>query len=162
MKHPRLWVAVGIIGALAAVGSVALSHAQDGEGRGFSGGSYLVTTLDSGGSFASRTVITLHSDQTMSVVDSGQGGPAYFFSSQLGAWKMDGNRRITARTIDFNYPPGPGVARLDYTITLGRDPRQVTGTVVLIAFPLEGENPLEGSGTVLGTFTFAGELIRPD
>jgi hypothetical protein len=74
---------------------------------------------------------------------------------------MEGERRIVARTIDFNYPPGPGVARLDYTLNLGRDPGQVTGTVVLTAFPLEGSNPLEGGGTFLGNFTFAGELIRP-
>jgi hypothetical protein len=85
MKHLRLWVVLGIFGLLAALGSVALSHAQDGGDRGFSGGSYLTTITDSSGNFASRAVITLHADRTLSVIDSGQGGPAVFFSSQLGS-----------------------------------------------------------------------------
>lgn len=161
MKYSRFWIALGILGLLVAAGSVALSRAEDNGTRGFSGGSYLVTIKDSGGNFASRSVITLHADQTMSVVDSGQGGPSFFFSSQLGSWKTDGSHRIVARTIDFNYPPGPGVARLDYTINVARDPSQIAGTVTLMTYPLEDGNPLESEGIVLGTFTFVGELIKP-
>jgi hypothetical protein len=161
MKSLRLWIAVGIFCLVAGVGSAALSHAQEGENRGFAGGSYLVTTNDSQGNFASRTVITLHGDQTMSVVDSNQGGPSYFFSGQLGSWKTEGRGAIVAKTIDFNYPPGPGVARLDYTLNLTQDNRQVAGTVTLRAFPLEGGDPVNGEGTVLGTFNFQGELINP-
>ena len=162
MKHLRLWIALGLIGLFAAVGSVALSHAQDGGDRGFGGGSYLTTIKDSAGNFASRGVMTLHADRTMSIIDSGQGGPAFFFSSQLGSWKPDGNHRIVARTIDFDFPPSPDDgARLDYTLNFAPDRRQVAGTVTLMTFPLENGNPLDGGGTVIGTFTLVGELIEP-
>jgi hypothetical protein len=97
----------------------------------------------------------------MSVIDSRQGGPTYFFSSQLGSWKPDGGPRIIARTINFDYPPSPDVARLDYTLSLAQDRTHVSGTVTLTTFPLENGNPLEGEGTLIGTFTLDGELIRP-
>jgi hypothetical protein len=97
----------------------------------------------------------------MSVIDSGQGSATFFFSSQLGSWKPDGNRRIVARTIDFDFPPSPDVARLDFTISLAQDRSQMTGTVTLSTFPLENGNPLDGEGTVIGTFTFVGERIKP-
>jgi hypothetical protein len=158
MKHVRLWVTVGIFGLLAAIGSVALLHAQNDQG--FSGGSYVTTVKDSAGNFASRGVITLHADQTMSVIDSGQGGPTFSFSSQLGSWKPNGSGGIVARTIDFGFPPSTDVARLDYTISFAQDRSQVTGTITLTTFPLVA-NPLDGGGTVVGTFTFAGELIKP-
>ena len=162
MKHLRLWVTLGILGLLAAVGSVALPHAQDAGDRGFSGGSYLTTVKDSAGDFASRGVITLHADQTMSVIDSEQEGPTYFFSSQLGSWKPDGNRRIVGRTINFHFPQSPGsVVRGDYTISFAQHRSQATGTITVTTFPLENGNPLDGEGTVIGTFTFVGELIKP-
>jgi hypothetical protein len=161
MKHKCLWVALGFFGLLVAVGSATLPHAQEAGDRGFSGGSYLTTIKDSAGNFASRGVMTLHADQTISVIDSRQGGTEFFFSSQLGSWKPDSYGRIVARTIDFDFPPNPDVARLDYTISFSPDRSQVTGIVTLSTFPLEGANPLEGEGTVVGTFTFMGELIKP-
>ena len=161
MKHRRLWVTLGIFALLAAVGSVVLLHAQGGGDLGFIGRSYVTTVKDSAGNFASRGVITLHADQTMSVIDSGQGGPTYFFSSQLGSWKPDGKGRIVARTIDFDVPQNPGgVVRGDYTISFAQDRSQATGTITVTTFPLE-TNPFDGEGTVLGTFTFVGELIKP-
>lgn len=138
-------------------GQVARQEAGD---RGFSGGSYLITNSVSG-TFFSRGVITLHADHTMSVIDSAQGGPTYFFTSQLGSWKMDGNGRIVARTIDFDYPPSADVARLDFTLDLSPDGSQVNGSALLTLYPLQDENPLQGEGTVLGTFGVAGELIKP-
>ena len=72
MKHLRLWVTLGIVGFLAAAGLVALPHVLSGGDQWFGGGSYLITLRDLEGNFASRQVITLHADQTMSVVDSGQ------------------------------------------------------------------------------------------
>jgi hypothetical protein len=161
MKHLRLWVTFGIFGLLAAAGLVALPHAQGAGDRAFGGGSYLTTVKDSAGDFASRGVIALHADRTMSVIDSGQEGPTYFFSSQLGSWKPDGNHGIVARTIDFDFPQSPGaVVRGDYTISFAPDRGQVTGTITVTTFPLE-TNPFDGDGTVLGTFTFVGELIKP-
>jgi hypothetical protein len=160
MKHTRLWVALGIFALLAAVGSVALSRAQEGGNQGFSGGSYLITNKLSGEYF-SRAVITLHADHTISVVDSAQGGPTYFFTSQLGSWKQDSYGRIVARTIDFDYPPNADVARLDFTLNLSRDGSRVTGNAVLTTFPIEDQDPFGGGGTPFGTFTVEGELINP-
>ena len=161
MKHLRLWVTLGIFGLLAGVGLVALPHAQDAGDQEFGGGSYLTTIEDSEGNFASRGVITLHADHTMSAIDSRQGGPTYLFSSQLGSWKPDGQGRIVARTIDFDFPQSPGyVVRADFTISFAQDHSQATGTITVTTFPLE-TNPFDGGGTVLGTFTFVGELINP-
>jgi hypothetical protein len=111
-------------------------------------------------SVASRGVITLHAGQTMSVIDSGQGGPAFFFSSQLGSWKPNGTGGVVARTIDFDFPPGADVARLDYSISFAQEHTQVTGTITLTTFPLQG-NPLDGGATVVGNFIFTGQLINP-
>lgn len=163
MKHLRLWVVLGIFGVLAAVGSATLPHAQEAGDRLFSGGSYLTTIQDSAGNFASRSVITVHADQTLLAADSGEQGPNDYFGSQLGTWKPAGNRRIAGRTINFRYPrtsdPG-GVARSDYVIIFAADRRQVAGTITVTTFPLQ-TNPFDGEGTVLGTFTFVGELIKP-
>jgi len=160
MKYLRSRIALGIVGVLAAVGLVALLHPQratadEGSVRG---GSFLTTVTDSNGNFASRGVITLHADQTMSVIDSGQGGPTFFFSSQLGSWKPDGNGGVVGKTIDFDFPPNQDVARADYTLKFGGS-GTVTGTITLTSFTLTG-NPLDGGGTVVGTFTFVGQLIK--
>jgi hypothetical protein len=97
----------------------------------------------------------------MSVIDSGQGGTAYYFSSQLGSWRREGDGKVVAKTIDFDYPPDADVARLDYTISFTQGRSQVTGSITLSTFPLQSADALEGEGTVLGTFTFTGELIKP-
>ena len=160
MKHLRLWITLGIFAVLAAAGSAAYLYAQTVADSDFRGASYVTTVTDSSGNFASREVMTLHADHTLAVVDSGQGGPTYFFSSQLGSWGPVSTGGLVARAIDFDYPPNQDVARLDYTIELSPDHSHVTGTVTLTTFPLEGD-PLGGGGTVEGTFTFAGELIQP-
>ena len=164
IKQLRFQVLFGIFGLLAFLGVIALLHPQqataDAEFHGAKGASYLITVKDSTGNFASRGVITLHADRTMSVIDSGQGGPTFFFTSQLGSWQPDGNGGLVARTIDFDYPPNAATARLDYTIHFGEDGGQTTGTITLTTFPLTGD-PLEGGGTVVGKFTFVGQIVRP-
>ena len=162
MKHLPLWVTLGIFGFLAALRWGVLLHAQNGGDLGSIGRSYLTTIRDSTENFVSRGVITLHPDRTISVTDSGQGGPSYYFSSQLGSWKPDGNGRIVARTIDFDFPPSPNVvARIDFTINFGEDPTHVTGTISVTYFPIE-EDPLGSGGTVVvNNDTLVGELITP-
>jgi hypothetical protein len=94
----------------------------------------------------------------MSVIDSGEGGPTFLFSSQLGSWKTDGTKLI-GRTIDFDFP-SVDIARLDYTITLGSNNKHLSGTVTLTTFPLQS-NPQGGGGTLVGTFNFTGDLVNP-
>jgi hypothetical protein len=96
----------------------------------------------------------------MSVVAADQGGPTYFFSSQLGSWKSDGQGGVVGKTLDFDYPPNADVARIDYTIRFDPALGQATGTETLTTFPLQG-NPFGGGGTLLGTYTFTGELVKP-
>lgn len=135
--------------------------AKANSSKGPSGATYLITVTDSTGAFASRGVIALHNDGTMSVIDSGQEGPTFFFSSQLGAWGYDSNARgVVGRTLDFDFPPSADVARLDYTFTFSSGDKQVTGTITLTTFPLTG-NPLDGGGTLEGQFTFTGTIVTP-
>jgi hypothetical protein len=158
MQQRRLAVRFGIYGMLALAGTVALLNPRLASAdEGSNGGSYVTTVKDANGNFSSRGVITLHADHTMSVIDSGQGGPAFLFSSQLGAWKPDGKGGVVAKTIDFDFP-SVDVARVDYTIKFNSTGTQITGTITLTVFPLQG-NPLDGGGTVVGTFTFTGQLI---
>jgi hypothetical protein len=147
---------------LACLGAVAL-HAPQATANSlsvFRGATYLTTITDAQGAFASRAVITLHGDRTLSAIDSGQGGPAFFFTSQLGAWKPDGKGGAVGRTLDFNFPPNANVARLDYTFTFSANDTQVTGTITLRSFQLQ-DDPLDEDGTVLGEFTFSGTLVTP-
>ena len=164
MKRMRLWAVVGAISLLAAAALSALPRAEEAGKPDFAGGSYLTIIKDAGGYFASRSVITLHTDHTMLAVDSGQEGPSSYFGSQLGSWKPVGTRQILGRVVDFQYPlspSGPGVARADYVINLMPGRRSVTGTITVTAFPLQDGNPLEDEGTPIGTFTFEGERVEP-
>ena len=157
MTKLRTWY---VIALLTCLGSVTL-YTQQVAADSFHGATYLITIKDATtGAFASRGVITLHGDRTLSAIDSAQGGPDFFFSSQLGAWEPDGGRRAVGRTLDFNFPPNNGVARLDYTFKFSPNSKQVTGTITLTIFPLQ-EDPLNGEGIVAGEFTFDGTLVRP-
>jgi hypothetical protein len=124
------------------------------------GASYLTTVRDSSGNFTTRTVLTLHADHTMSVVAADQGGPTYFFSSQLGSWMPDGKGGVIGKTLDFDYPPYADVARIDYTIRFDPALNQATGTETLTTFPLQGD-PFGPGGTSLGNYTFTGVLVKP-
>ncbi len=159
MQEHRLLSPVRICSILALAASVALLNPQKAAAEEpTTGASYVTTIVNANGAFASRGVITLHADHTISVLDSGQGGPAFSFSSQLGSWKPDGKGGVIASTIDFDFP-GVDVARLDYTIKFGKN-GTISGTITLTVFPLEG-NPLDGGGTVEGVFPFTGQLIQP-
>ena len=123
-------------------------------------GTFLVTITDATtGAFASRSVITLHSDHSVAVIDSGQEGGPVPFSSQLGVWEHAPGGVIQARTIDFSFPfATEGSARVDYKFNAGVPPNHVQGTIVLTFFPPNGD-PLGGGGTPGGTFNFTGTRI---
>lgn len=141
-----------------ALGGLAVLHGDNG----FAGATYLTTiTNASDGSFSSRSVIALHADHSLTAIDSGQGGPGVQFSSQQGAWTSgSGNNGvvIVARTLDFSFPSA-GIARVDYTFTtVNAD--QAAGTITLTVFGLQ-DDPLDGGGTVVGTFNFTGTRVGP-
>jgi hypothetical protein len=158
LRLPAFFSLIAILGIVALL-SPPSGTAEDRE-ESRHGATYITTVKDSSGNFFTRTVLTLHADHTMSVVAADQGGPTFFFTSQLGSWKPDGKGGVVAKTIDFDFPPNADVARIDYTISFAGDHDRVTGTETLTTFPLQG-NPLDGGGTLLGTFTFTGELVKP-
>src|SRR3981081_3251812 len=155
----RLIVAVGSVALLSPPNATADPEESHNE-ESHNGATYLAPVKDSSGNFTTRTVLTLHADHTMSVVAADQGGPTFFFTSQLGSWKPEGKGGAVGKTLDFDYPPNADVVRIDYTISFDPVHDRATGTETLTSFPLQG-NPLDGGGTVLGTFTFSGELVKP-
>jgi hypothetical protein len=160
MQQLRLPAFFSLIVTLGSVALLSPPNATADPEEPHNGATYVTTVRDSSGNFITRTVLTLHADHTMSVVAADQGGPTFFFTSQLGSWKPDGKGGVVAKTVDFDYPPHADVVRIDYTISFGPGHDQVTGTETLTSFPLQG-NPLDGGGTGLGTFTFIGELVKP-
>jgi len=123
-------------------------------------GSYLTTITDANtGALASRSVITLHTDYTLTVIDSNQEGSAFSpFSSQQGTWATRPSGRVVARPINWRFPfASDGTARQDYNFNPVKT-NQVSGTVTLTFFPPSG-NPLDGGGTEAGTFNFTGVRI---
>lgn len=122
-------------------------------------GTFLITITDAHGAFASNSVITLHSDNSVAVIDSGQEGNGVSFSSQQGVWESEPNGTLKARTIDWSFPFATnGSARVDYTFNAGGGANQVSGSIVLTFFPPNG-NPLDGGGSPGGTFTFTGRRV---
>jgi len=142
---------LGATGALAALATPAAAQ------NGLPGATYLLTLTDATtGAFASRSALTLHADHSIQVIDSGQGGPAASFSSQLGAWDTSPGAGVVARTLDFSFPSA-GIARVDYSFTAINN-QQVSGTATLTVFPLNAD-PQGGGGTVVGTFQFTGQRV---
>jgi hypothetical protein len=135
-------------------------NAQNNQGNGPGGSTFLVTITDANtGAFASRSVITLHSDHSVAVIDSGQEGGPVAFSSQQGTWAQDASGATVARTIDFSFPFATnGSARVDYKFNASSSANQVAGTIVLTFFPTNG-NPLDGGGTPGGNFNFTGVKV---
>jgi hypothetical protein len=121
------------------------------------GATYITTVADSTGAFASRGAITFHADHTLSVIDSGQGGPTFFFTSQQGTWGVSNKRMLVGRTIDFDFPPSADVASLDYTFTFGPN-GTISGTIALCTFPLITGNPNNSCSSPL-MFSFTGYAI---
>ncbi|HEV3040960.1 MAG TPA: hypothetical protein VHA33_24555 [Candidatus Angelobacter sp.] len=158
MKQVRIF-AVLAAGLLAGLGWTAL-HPQKAAASDAPSGTFLITITDATtGAFASRSVITLHSDHSMAVIDSGQEGGPVPFSSQLGVWEHSSGGGLDARTIDFSFPfATEGSARVDYKFNAGVPANQVQGSITLTFFTANG-NPLDGGGTPGGTFNFTGTKV---
>jgi len=113
-KHVRVFAMLAVCAL--ALGTWAALYGQN-QGNGPGGSTFLITITDANtGAFASQPVITLHGDNSVAAIDSGQEGGPVPFSSQQGVWKQDASGAITARTIDFSFPfATEGSARVDYT-----------------------------------------------
>lgn len=152
MKHIRTFAVLAV--CILALGSWAVLHGQN---NGLPGTTYLTTITNANtGAFASRSVITLHADHSLTSIDSGQGGPSAQFSSQMGVWATSPGAGVVARTLDFSFPSA-GIARVDYNFTTINN-AQVSGTITLTVFPLNAD-PQGSGGTVVGTFNFTGTSI---
>lgn len=152
-KHLRVFAVLAV--CVLAFGAGTSLHAQS---NGLPGTTYLTTITDANtGAFASRSVITLHADHSLTSIDSGQGGPGAVFSSQMGVWQTSPGAGVVARTIDFSFPQA-GIARVDYSFTsLNKD--GVSGTITLTVFGLN-DDPQGSGGTVVGHFNFTGVSIQ--
>ena len=152
MKSLRIFAVLAV--CVLALGTWALLYGQN---NGLPGTTYLTTITDAHtGAFASRSVITLHADHSLTSIDSGQGGPSAQFSSQMGVWATSPGAGVVARTLDFSFPSA-GIARVDYNFTTINN-AQVSGTITLTVFPLNAD-PQGSGGTVVGTFNFTGTSI---
>ena len=157
-KHVRIFAVLAL--CVLALGVWVALYGQDNQDTVVPG-SYLTTITDANtGAFSSRSVITLHADHTVTVIDSGQEGGQVFapFSGQQGTWATSPSGGVVARTINWVFPfATEGSARLDYKFTTVNT-NQVSGTITLTFFPPNG-NPLDGGGTVAGTFNFTGTRV---
>jgi len=160
MKHLRLSTAMGLAVVLG-LGWFALSPQRARANfQGVGTGSYLTNITDaSTGAFSSRSVITLHSDHTLTAIDSGQEASSPTFSSQQGTWTQQGyNGSVKASTLDFSFQSPQTIARVDYVINAASGEGNISGTLTLTIFPING-NPFGGGGTVVGNFNFTGQSV---
>lgn len=155
MKQVRICTVLAI--CVLALGASTALYGQANAASDAPGVSYLTTVTNANtGAFSSRSVMTFHADHSLSVIDSGQGGPGTQFSSQQGPWISVPGNALAARTLDFSFPSA-GIAVVDYQIKILPD-QQISGTITLTVFALT-DNPLNGGGTVVGTFNFTGTKI---
>jgi hypothetical protein len=145
---------LGISGAVGALAIPGAAQNNGSGGNGVSGATFLLT-ITNAGTFASRSVITFHADGSVEVIDSGEGGPNFSFSSQLGVWGNSTASGAIVRTLDFSFPSA-GIARVDYNFTDLKN--NVSGTITLTGFGLQ-DDPQGNGGTLLGTFQFTGERL---
>jgi hypothetical protein len=109
--------------ALAAACGVSTAAAQgadrDVSCRGALAGTYLTTISGVKGDFASRSLVTIHGDGTLSAIDSRQhqGVQGSSFSAQQGAYRCAGASAARARTLNFGFPNQETIARSDCQIT---------------------------------------------
>jgi hypothetical protein len=158
MKNARILVVLAV--CLLACFGWATFHPQRAAASDDPSGTFLISITNAGtGTFSSNSVITLHSDHSVAVVDSGQEGNGVSFSSQLGVWENEPGGGLAARTIDWSFPfATEGSARVDYRFDAGTPNDRVNGSITLTFFPPNG-NPLDGGGTPGGTFNFTGRRV---
>jgi len=120
-------------------------------------GVYL-TTITLNGKFASRSVLTFHSDRTLSAVDSAQVSQNLMFSDQQGVWKKHGNH-VWGHSIDITFMPAPGLARNDYDLIFDEQNATLSGCIELRTYEIGGD-PLHDAGVLVGIYDVTGERLK--
>ena len=118
-------------------------------------GTYLLTEADEGGS----RIVTITADGSWFGIHSFQFDIK--FSNQQGVWKETGERKITARTLDFNsLKDGVGSALFRFTVEFDNVYQHVTGKLSGKIFP-PGVDPLDPVAVPIKTFnnTFTGKRL---
>ncbi len=118
-------------------------------------GTYLLTEDDDGGS----RIVTITADGNWFGIHSYQLDNK--FSNQQGVWKEMGNRKITARVINFSLlKDGVGSSLFSFTIKFDKAYRQVSGELSGKLFP-PGVDPLDPVAVPIKTFsnTFTGKRL---
>jgi len=118
-------------------------------------GTYLLTEADEGGS----RIVTITANGGWFGIHSYQFG--HKFSNQQGVWKKAGERKITARTLNFALlKDGVGSSRFSFTVEFGKAYRQVSGGLSGKMFP-PGVDPLDPVAVPIKTFnnTFTGKRL---
>ena len=118
-------------------------------------GTYLLTEADEGGA----RIVTITADGSWFGIHSFQFDIK--FSNQQGVWKETGERKITARTLDFNsLKDGVGSALFTFTVEFDNVYQQVTGKLSGKIFP-PGVDPLDPVAVPIKTFnnTFTGKRL---
>ena len=154
---------------MALCSALTIGKAQADDRCGPLSATYLLTVLNSDGSFASRQVFTLTEDGNVIVDDSGQGGVTGVFNpftTAQGTWECGSRSSPTqanATTLDFSLPGsvagGQTIGRDDYNITFHAVSKTISGTIELRFFPLSGNPLVSPLPAPNSTFTFTGVRV---
>ena len=118
-------------------------------------GTYLLTEADEGGS----RIVTITADGSWFGIHSFQFDIK--FSNQQGVWKETGERKITAKILDFNsLKDGVGSALFRFTVEFDNAYQKVSGELSGKIFP-PGVDPLDPVAVPIKTFnnTFTGKRL---
>lgn len=156
----RHWtIALGLAAILPAL-SPPPAAAQDNADCKAMVGLWLTTIHSGAGDFASRSLLTVNADGTLSAVDSAQdqGLQGSGFSSQPGVWRCAGPGKATARTLNFGFPPRPSIARSDWTLALSGD--TLSGAIALHIFPgVKDVDPFKADSQPVDAFRFTAQRV---
>lgn len=130
-------------------------------------GTYLTRNSAEGGTFRSRSLLSLDRSGVASFSDSGEAGEDGYapFSGGKGAWRCaaDGKTsKIRAMLLDFTFPKSGEAAkigRLDLDLTLDAGGKTIAGTAKLTLVPLESD-PLKADASDGQAFKIEGTRIE--
>lgn len=161
MRNPKAaCIALALAGCLATPAA-----AQEAGCRGELAGTYLTTITTSKGGYASRSLVTINGDGTLSAVDSRQyhGVMGAAFSAQRGVYRCTGDEAAAARTLNFGFPKRASIARSDWTMVRDKATGSISGTITLFIYTgVKGVDPFAAKGGKrIDTFRFTSTRVSP-